>query len=165
MDFIDTYLALETVSWLEATIRILLALMFGYVIGFDRDKKNKPIDFRAYMIVCAATCVVAMLAQELNAFYMDTDSDLLKIDLGKIIAGILTGIGFLGAGAIIKKEDTQVIGSATGASIWASGGIGLCLGFGIYALAVIAFAVTAMILIVGGYYMQIAHDQKDMEKQ
>ena len=72
------------------------------------------------------------------------------MDLGKIIEGTMTGIGFLGAGAIIKVEKDKVVGTATGASIWASGGLGLCLGFGMYGLALLAFLGIATILIIGG---------------
>ncbi len=74
----------------------------------------------------------------------------MTLDLGKIIAGVLTGIGFLGAGAIIKVEKTQIVGTATGASIWAAGGIGLCLGFGMYGLALIGFLAVVCILVLGG---------------
>ena len=153
-------LHLTLFTWEEVCLRVFLAMSFGFVLGWDRDSKNKPIDFRAYMIVCVATCLIAMATQELYADFANSEN-LLSLDLGKIMAGTLTGIGFLGAGAIIKRDDHQVIGTATGASIWAAGSIGLVLGFGIYPLAIIGFLSIASILIIGGYYMSIFQGKED----
>ncbi len=162
MDVLASYLELQTLSYLEFGIRILLAVIFGLVIGWDREAKNKPIDFRAYMIVAAATCAIAVVGQEV---YMDFGSGdtIASIDLGKVIAGVLTGIGFLGAGAIIQDGDTKVVGTATGASIWASGVFGLALGFGQYGVAFITFLVIAAILIIGGAYMKAFSGKADDE--
>jgi putative Mg2+ transporter-C (MgtC) family protein len=77
----------------------------------------------------------------------------------QVISGVLTGIGFLGAGAIIRSRDSaQVIGTATGASIWASGGMGLALGFGFYMLALISFVTIFSVLFLFGLVMQDRHD-------
>lgn len=142
---------MDAVGLVETMIRVVLAMGFGFLLGMERDRKNKPIDFRAYMIVAVTTCLVAILGQEIYSDYASANG-VVSMDLGKIIAGTLTGIGFLGAGAIIKVEGDQVVGTATGASIWASGGIGLCLGFGMYGLAVIGFAAIAITLVAGGYF-------------
>jgi putative Mg2+ transporter-C (MgtC) family protein len=159
---LDEYLNLSMVTWQEASVRVLLAVLFGLILGIDRDRKNKPIDYRAFMIVAVTSCVVAMLGQEIYTDFSANDHGA-SIDLGKIISGTLTGIGFLGAGAIIQQGDKQVIGTATGASIWAAGGIGLTLGFGFYTLAVIAFVAVAAILIVGGYGMSLFRGVSDKE--
>ncbi len=143
------YLNMDVISLEETLLRVFLALVFGFFLGLERDSKDKPIDFRAFMIVAVTTCIIAIMGQELYSDYSQA-SDVVSLDLGKIISGVLTGIGFLGAGAIIKVEKNQVVGTATGASIWAAGGIGLCLGFGNYALAAIAFAAIALILVIGG---------------
>lgn len=155
-EFID----MDVVNPAETLLRVFLALIFGFVLGLERDRKNKPIDFRAYMIVAVTTCIIAILGQELYSDYSEA-STVVSLDLGKVIAGVLTGIGFLGAGAIIKVENDQVIGTATGASIWASGGIGLCLGFGMYGLAGIGFIAIASILIIGGFWSHIASQKSD----
>jgi len=102
--------------------------------------------------VCVTTCLVALMAEELYAKHHASD-DLLQMDLAKIIEGTLVGIGFLGTGAIIKRRDDHVIGTATGASIWAAGGIGLMLGFGIYGLALLGF-VSMLIILVGFGYLR-----------
>jgi putative Mg2+ transporter-C (MgtC) family protein len=153
----DRWTTIETVSLPELLLRVGLALLFGFVIGYERDSKNKPIDFRAYMIVAVTTCVIAVLGQELYENVLADEYT--NLDLGKIISGTLTGIGFLGAGAIMKvggrddQDDAQIVGTATGASVWASGGIGLCLGFGMYLLALVGFGAIALILFIGGMFV------------
>jgi putative Mg2+ transporter-C (MgtC) family protein len=156
------FLEMSIISLPETLLRVALALTFGAALGLERDHKNKPIDFRAYMIIAASTCIVAIMGQELYSDYAHTN-DFVSLDLGKIISGVLTGIGFLGAGAIIKIENDKIVGSATGASIWASGGIGLCLGFGMYGLAGIAFIAIASVLIIGGFFIPAVRDNSKDE--
>lgn len=162
MDFINQYLSLEIIGYGELVLRLFLAMLFGFILGIDRDSKNKPIDYRAYMIVAVATCSVAIMGQELYIQYASAEQ-FVSLDLGKIISGVLTGIGFLGAGAILKQGDTKIIGTATGASIWASGIFGLALGFGMYALAFLTFLMIAIILIGCGFFMKTFADKEDKE--
>lgn len=157
-------LSMTYVSTSEMALRVILAMVFGLMLGLDRDAKNKPIDFRAFMIVAVTTCIIAMVGQELYADFASSDA-VVNVDLSKIISGALTGIGFLGAGAIVHKDGIQVVGTATGASIWASGGIGLALGFGFYVLAFAAFLAVAIILVGGGYWMSSWGGQEDKEKE
>ena len=136
---------LEIVPYSEAALRVFIACVIGFILGFDRAQKAKPMGYRTYIIVAVTTCLLAIMGQEIYADYSDV-KEVLRIDLGKIISGVVTGIGFLGAGAIIRDDKNQIIGSATGASIWASGGIGLMLGFGFYSLAVIGFMTIFFVL-------------------
>lgn len=166
MDHFYNLFALDVVALPEAALRVTLAILFGFILGLDRGQKNKPVDFRVYMIVCAVTTIVAILGQEIYQDYADVGKTLV-VDLAKVISGVLTGIGFLGAGAIIKREEDdqhKVVGTATGASIWASGGIGLTLGFGLYGLAFIAFVAIALILIVGGFFMPKIEGTEDKNR-
>lgn len=163
MDYAD-FLGLNALSWHETGVRIILAAFFGLVLGWDRDRKNKPIDFRAYMIVCVATCLTAILSLEMYETYKNSE-DFIGLDLGKIISGTLTGIGFLGAGAIIKRDNDEIVGTATGASIWAAGCMGLALGYGAYGLAIFGFIVIASILIIGGFLMEKFQGRTDKEQE
>ena len=103
--------------------------------------------------------------RDLNFWVVSAETSIFSLDLGKIIAGALTGIGFLGAGAIIKREGDQIVGTATGASIWAAGGLGLTIGFGAYGLAIMGFITIYLILLVGGYFMPQVNGQTDKEKK
>lgn len=141
----------NVVPYWEAVIRILASAALAMIIGLERDMKNKPIDFRAYMIVATVSCAIAIMAQEIHVDYLGPD-ETVGLDFMRVIEGVLTGIGFLGAGAIIRSRDSdRVIGTATGASIWASGGLGLSLGFGFYGLTAMAFLVIAGTLFTLGF--------------
>ncbi len=155
--------SLQTLTLIELLFHVGLAAVLGCLLGLDRDLKNKPIDFRAYMIVCVSTCLVAILGQELYATYAQEDN-FVSLDLGKIISGVLTGIGFLGAGAILRdKSDNRIVGTATGASIWGASIIGLCIGFGYITIAIIGFLSIFIILIGIGYSRYLIEGKKDTE--
>lgn len=163
IDFNEAF-SLLYISWPELILRVGLAMGFGLLLGLDRDTKNKPIDFRAFVIVAVTTCIIAIMGQELYAELSIGSEDVASpLDFAKIIAGVLTGIGFLGAGAIIHKSDDRVVGTATGASIWAAGGMGLALGFGFYGIAVVAFVAIALTLVLGGICMKVFQGKEDKE--
>ncbi|WP_085899493.1 MgtC/SapB family protein [Kiloniella majae] len=160
---IDLNLDLTYISWQELLLRIGLTMAFGLVLGLERDTKNKPIDFRAYMIVAVTTCVLAILGQEIYSDFASA-KDIVKVDLSTIVSGVMTGIGFLGAGAIIQRGD-RVVGTATGASIWAAGGIGLTIGFGFYTLGIVAFGAISLTLLAGGLCRTWFSGNDDKEKE
>ena len=116
----------EFAAWLWAghlgpgqiALRLGAAIAFSCLIGLDREIKKKPLGLRTNMLVA--------------------------LGAGRVLEGIIGGIGFLGAGAIIQERD-RVIGATTGAGIWAVGGIGVACGFGLY---VHAAAVTILALFV-----------------
>ena len=125
----------------EVVLRVLLAGFLAFLMGYERQSKGKPMGCRSYTIVSVTTCLLAIMSLELFAQYGHGNTEeFLSLDLGKIISGTITGIGFLGAGAILKVEDTKVIGTTTGSSIWAAGIFGLIIGFGYYVLAIIGYA-------------------------
>lgn len=148
---LDIVLHFETVSRSEALLRVALAFFFGFCLGYDRVQKNKPVDYRVYMIVATMTCLLAIMGSELYHSLRMRDPQL-EFDILRIVEGVLTGIGFLGAGAIIKSRDNkEIIGTATGASIWGAGSVGLMIGFGLYGLAVLGFGVLLTILVLFGF--------------
>lgn len=156
------YLEFQTLGWPDAAVRVFLAMLFGFFLGLDRDLKNKPVDFRVYMIVAATTCLLAIMGQEVVASFNAVNPNL-KIDPLRIVEGVLTGIGFLGAGAIIKSggDEPRIMGTATGASIWSSGAIGLMLGYGFYGLALLGFAMLVIILVLFGIMRKPVFDDEE----
>ncbi len=157
------FIELQSIGFFEALVRVGLACLFGFLLGIDRGRKNKPTDFRVYMVVAMTSCLIAITSREIYAMLQGT-SDQISFDFFRIIQGVLVGIGFLGAGAIIKKPDEQiVIGATTGASIWSSGVIGVMLGFGLYPLAGIAFFFLLIILVIFGFLKKPLFDEKDQE--
>jgi len=153
----------RTLGLAEMILRIVLAGGFGLALGLERYWKNKPMDFRAFMVVAIVSCVMAIAAQEIGARHA-ADSGAVRVDFMQMVAGVLTGIGFLGAGAIVRgRGSNRVLGTATGASIWASGGMGLTLGFGLYALAIVCFLAIFGALFVFGLFLPAIGNERDDE--
>ena len=153
---------LLTLSWVDAFLRVSIALAFGFLLGYDRSQKNKTVDYRVYMIVASTTCLLAIMGEEMMAQH-NLNGGNGEFGLFRIVQGVLTGIGFLGAGAIIKmRDDQKIIGTTTGASIWGAGSMGLMIGFGLYGLAILGFAVLGVILIIFGFLKKPLFDETDI---
>ena len=169
-DFFDGagFIGMEHFTYMEIFWRLMIAAALGCLIGLDREMKNKPIDFRAYMIICVATCLLAILWQEIMSGFGEQDAAMASTNFGKLVDGVLSGVGFLGAGAIIKhydgQKDQKVIGTATGASIWASAILGLLVGFGYITMALMGFGVIFGILFARGLLRKPLTGQEDKEK-
>ena len=131
------------ISWLEALARIAAAMLLPLLIGVDRFVRRKPIDFRPFVIVALAACTLALAIMELAARTSDP-----QVDVGpsRIFAGVITGIGFLGAGAMFREEN-YVKGAGSAASIWAAGAIGLVCGVGMLWLAALLAGGVLLVLV------------------
>jgi len=119
----------------DILLRLVFAALAGGVIGFERKRVNKPAGIRTLMLVSVGAALFTIISVE--GF---TDGD-----PSKIIAGIVTGIGFLGAGTIFRA-DNQVKGLTTAASMWAVAAIGLTAGLGEYTLMVVTTILVYLIL-------------------
>ncbi len=125
----------------EVILRIIMAILIGGIIGYERGHSNRPAGFRTHILVCLGATIVSLTEEQLRinslgfALTHPDIAPLLKIDISRISAQVVSGIGFLGAGTIMR--DKGVIGGlTTAASIWATGCIGLGIGWGFYFLAI-----------------------------
>lgn len=123
---------------LDAFIKMTLALLCGGAIGIERGRKKRPAGFRTYMLVCLGATLVMMTNDFICQVYGTGD-------VARMGAQVVNGIGFLGAGTIITTGHNRVKGLTTAAGLWASACIGLAIGSGYYAGAVIG---TFMIVVV-----------------
>jgi putative Mg2+ transporter-C (MgtC) family protein len=114
----------------EMLARLLAALFCGALIGYERSFHGRPAGFRTHALVCTASSLL-MLVTVYEAHWMGRASGLVQIDPTRMAQGIMTGIGFLGAGVIIK-EGLSVRGLTTAASIWITSAIGILAGIGFY---------------------------------
>jgi putative Mg2+ transporter-C (MgtC) family protein len=130
----------------EIIIRLVLAGIIGGIIGFEREIHGRAAGFRTQLIVCVAA-VLIMVTSENYYFYIHNLDPSLRIDPARIAAGALIGIGFLGAGVIIKSG-YAVRGLTTAASIWIVSAIGLAIGGGLYLEGVATAAITITALTV-----------------
>ncbi len=133
---------------LEARLDILLhlvaALLAGGLIGIERSIHGRPAGFRTHALVCLASSLL-MLLTVYQQDWFPSDGDRVRIDPTRMAQGIMTGIGFLGAG-VIFKEGLNVRGLTTAASIWITSAIGVLMGSGLYYPAVAGTVLTLLAL-------------------
>ena len=119
----------------EMVLRLLLAVALGAIIGYQRERVGKPAGLRTHILICAGAALFTVAS--LYGFGAVADP-------ARVAAGIVAGIGFLGAGAIIRREEGVVAGLTTAATIWAVAAIGLAAGAGLYLVS----AVTTVIILI-----------------
>lgn len=112
-------------------LRLGLATLLGLLLGIDRELKHKPLGLRAFTLISLGAAGFTLIATEVIA---TSTTDVVGIDPTRVIQGIVSGIGFIGAGAIIQSHQ-GIKGTATGAGIWVAGAIGIACGFGLLELA------------------------------
>ncbi len=127
---------------LEMMIRLLTGAFLGGAIGFERQTHGRPAGLRTHIIVCTASVLVMIVSRYAQA---PAGSEFLQLDPSRLAAGAITGVGFLGAGVIIKSG-VNVQGLTTAASIWIVAVMGLAIGGGLYLPAVITFLITFLTL-------------------
>ena len=127
---------------LEALIRILIALACGGVIGYEREHKNRPAGLRTHMMVCIGAALVMVVSQYLFEKYSPGVTDPARLG-----AQVISGIGFLGAGTIIRDR-FNVTGLTTAATLWVVACIGLAVGSGYYLMAIITTGIIFLALVL-----------------
>ena len=127
----------------EITQRLFVALLFGGLIGLERSYHGRPAGFRTHALVCLSTALLMLVSVYESLWFTPAGDTSVRVALDptRVAQGIMTGIGFIGAGAIIK-EGLMVRGLTTAASIWITAAIGVLVGIGFYYPAIIAFALT-----------------------
>jgi putative Mg2+ transporter-C (MgtC) family protein len=126
----------------EMMIRLVLAATLGSLVGFERERVSWSAGLRTHMLVCVGACLIMIVSAFGFADILGTKN--VMLDPSRIAAQVVSGIGFLGAGAILMQGDT-IRGLTTAASVWAIAAIGLAVGSGLYTAAI---ASTLLILII-----------------
>src|ERR1700749_3086440 len=132
-------------TWSDIAIRLALTMLACAVIGFNRGARGHAAGFRTTILVGLAASVAMIQANILLPLDGKTQSSFAVMDLMRLPLGILTGVGFIGGGTILKKGDL-VTGATTAATLWLGTGIGLCLGGGQVILGIIATALAVFTL-------------------
>jgi putative Mg2+ transporter-C (MgtC) family protein len=131
---------------IEMVWRLVAALLAGALIGYERSYNGRPAGFRTHALVCMSSSLL-MLVTVYEASWVRTSPGEIRLDPTRMAQGIMTGIGFLGAGAIIK-EGLTVRGLTTAASIWITAAIGVLAGIGFYFPLVVSVILTLGVLSV-----------------
>ena len=153
-------------------LRICAAVVIGAAIGIDREIKNRPAGMRTHVLVCLGAALVALIEQQQAAIVlMQGAGSPVNVSIGRITSTVVTGVGFLGAGTILR-EGFSVKGLTTAASLWAVSCIGLAVGAGYYTGALVATVVIYLtlntfkrIVAIGNHSKNLYIEAENMSKQ
>lgn len=127
-------------------IRLVLATIISGIIGYDRAQKHRPAGIRTHILVCLGACIIALIQKEIGFNALEIAKQypqykgIVRADDARLIAQVVSGIGFLGAGTIIV-EHHSIKGLTTAASLWVVACLGLAVGMGNYVIAIASFVV------------------------
>jgi putative Mg2+ transporter-C (MgtC) family protein len=128
----------------DAVLRMLSAMLIGCIIGIDRDLHGKPTGMKTLGLVSLGACIATMCAQ---GFSMTPTDD---TGVSRAVQGIVTGVGFLGAGVILQNpRENRVRGLTTAASIWVTAAVGIVCGLGVWSVAFIAMILMIALMTIG----------------
>ena len=134
------------ISQYEMVLRLLLGAVIGGIIGYERQVHGRPAGFRTHILVCVA-CVLLMNASGYYHSLGVSEQDYLRADPGRIAAGAITGVGFIGAGVVLRTG-FSIQGLTTAATIWMVSAIGLAVGEGLYLAGIVTTGITMFALVV-----------------
>src|SRR5512134_3594810 len=133
------------IGWQELLLRLGVAALLGAVVGLDRELRHKPTGLRTVTLVSIGAALFTLLALQMAPVTAAAGDDPTG-DIGRILQGLVSGIGILGAGIFLHAGGTVRL-ATTGASVWLAGAIGVAAGLGLYVLAVAATALAILVLV------------------
>lgn len=140
---------IEIATNLKLFFNIVGALILGLLIGYERSYRGRAAGMRTYGLVCMASCALTVITGDTQYWYGGhVPSEVSAIDPGRVIQGITTGIGFLGAG-VIMRDGFNISGLTTAASIWTVSAVGVLMGVGFYAAAIALAVLSAAFMMWG----------------
>ncbi|MCC5667267.1 MgtC/SapB family protein [Nostoc sp. CHAB 5784] len=138
---------LATNDWLNISFRLCLALLIGAIIGLERQIRRKPAGLRTHMLVSLGSAVFTLIIMQTDGSQFSRDA------LSRVIQGIAAGVGFLGAGEIVRQSSQEsqrleIHGLTSAAAIWVSAALGIAAGCGLWQLVLIGGLLTFLVLTV-----------------
>lgn len=138
-DLIEIIEVITNVDY-EMLVRLLITAFLGFILGFERELKRKPLGLRTILVISIASCLLTIVSIQATYLFPATASIEIRMDPLRLAAQIVSGVGFLGAGVILRKDDDTVSGLTTAAIVWGAAGIGVAIGAGFYVEAVVSVA-------------------------
>lgn len=147
----------------EVVVRLLVAVVVGAILGWDRERLEKPAGLRTHMLVALGSATFTLLGFEVSAHLSVRHQT--EFDPTRVLQGVVGGIGFLGAGTIIQTRG-RVSGITTAASVWVAGSLGAAAGVGAYVLATIAAVLAfAILFVVAQIERAVTHRRKPSREE
>lgn len=140
--------------------RLLLSLIVGGIVGYERERKNRAAGLRTHILVCLGAAIISLLQIDIanKAIAMASAnnelSEVIKVDYSRLGAQVITGVGFIGAGAIIRTKG-NIKGLTTAATLWVVSCLGLAIGMGEYYISVLGVIIIVIVLV----FLKIIEDK------
>ncbi|TCN21506.1 MgtC/SapB family protein [Mesobacillus foraminis] len=149
----------------EILIRLGLSAFLGLIIGLERELKRKPVGLKTSLVISIVSCLLTIVSSE-SAYMFPGDKDVnITMDPLRLAAQIVSGIGFLGAGVILRRGNDTISGLTTAAMIWGAAGIGIAVGAGFYMEAIAGVALLIFSVEVMPYFMSLIGPRQLREKE
>jgi len=148
-----------TLGWREIALRLALTVLAGALIGFNRGQHGRAAGLRTTMLVCLAASIAMIQTNLLLGTAGKAPNSFIVMDLMRLPLGILSGMGFIGAGAIVRRDDL-VLGVTTAATLWFVTVLGLCFGGGQIALGLVSLALGMIILWLLKWAEELMHRER-----
>ena len=132
-------------DWFDIALRLALTVAGGAALGIDRSERGRPAGLRTVLLVCLAASLAMLLANRLIVTSGKPADSFVQLDMMRLPLGILTGVGFIGAGTILRREDV-VLGVTTAATLWFASVVGLCFGGGQLGLGIAGVGLGILVL-------------------
>ena len=136
MNLLDLYYYFILHTKIDILIKLGVSAILGLIIGLEREIKRKPVGLKTCLVISIASCLLTIVSIESAYLFPSSDGVNITMDPLRLAAQIISGIGFLGAGVILRKENDSISGLTTAAMIWAAAGMGIAVGAGFYVEAI-----------------------------
>ena len=147
----EVFVYLKEFNTVSVLFRLILTMILGGIIGMEREKNGRPAGLRTRIIVCLGACMTALIGIFVKEVIADASDPM------RISAQVISGIGFLGVGTILVKENDHITGLTTAAGLWTTAAVGIATGYGFYEGAV---AATAVVLLTTAVLFKIENSAK-----
>ncbi|WP_310499855.1 MgtC/SapB family protein [Paenibacillus qinlingensis] len=137
---------------LHILMKLGISAIFGLIIGLEREIRNKPLGLKTSLVICLSSCLLTIVSIESANKY--AVAGLHVMDPMRLAAQVVSGIGFLGAGVILRKHNDVIIGLTTAAMIWGAAGLGIAVGAGFYIEAFFGLVLILISVIVLPYFIK-----------
>ena len=149
----------------DILIKLGVSAIFGLIIGLERELKRKPVGLKTSLVISVVSCLLTIVSIESAYMFPDSDNVKITMDPLRLAAQIVSGIGFLGAGVILRRGNDSISGLTTAAMIWGAAGIGIAVGAGFFIEALVGVTLLIISVELVPYVMKFIGPKQLREKE
>lgn len=135
----------QEINLLAIVLRVICAIIVGFVIGIERERKNRPAGLRTHILVCIGATLIALIEEQMIYETATLADPSINVSIGRLTVGVVTGVGFIGAGTIMMSK-SRIIGLTTAASLWCTACLGVVNGMG-YSILAVAISIVVIVIL------------------